>query len=100
MDYRPGYQRFPLSVRRQAMATTAGICGYCGRRPATEVDHVIPDSEGGSNTLDNAKPTCEPCHTRKTAAERARGLRRRQTARDRWRAPEVHPSKLRRPESD
>jgi 5-methylcytosine-specific restriction protein A len=35
---------------------------------ATEVDHITPLSEGGTNRMDNLQPLCKSCHSKKTAA--------------------------------
>lgn len=43
-------------------------CLCCGRRaPEVEItlDHVLPLSMGGSNTIDNAQPLCLSCNSRK-----------------------------------
>ncbi|PAP79794.1 hypothetical protein B1759_15030 [Rubrivirga sp. SAORIC476] len=40
----------------------------CGR-PATEVDHITPLADGGTNEWANLQPFCKSCHSRKTAAE-------------------------------
>lgn len=29
-----------------------------------ETDHIIPDGQGGSNTIDNAIPLCFECHAK------------------------------------
>ena len=36
---------------------------------ATEVDHIIPLSRGGTNDRSNLQPLCKSCHARKTALE-------------------------------
>lgn len=55
------------------------ICSYCGRwcgRPSNsgvmipdemkmEVDHILPWSRGGTDTLDNLQPLCKPCNRAK-----------------------------------
>lgn len=47
------------------------ICHVCGHPGADEADHVVPLSQGGSDTLDNLKPIHrEPCHREKTLRER------------------------------
>jgi len=49
------------------------LCRECARRgkivAATEVDHIVPLSRGGTNELDNLQPLCKSCHSRKTAKE-------------------------------
>lgn len=48
--------------------------------PATDVDHVIPRKEGGTDAENNLQSLCHACHSRKTAREDGRwGRRRRQT---------------------
>lgn len=36
---------------------------------ATQVDHVIPVSQGGTDQLPNLQSVCPPCHKQKTARE-------------------------------
>jgi 5-methylcytosine-specific restriction endonuclease McrA len=43
-----------------------GCCAYCGA-PAQELDHMVPVSAGGSNTIDNVVPACRPCNRSKHA---------------------------------
>lgn len=39
-------------------------CFYCDS-PATEVEHVVPVSKGGTHELSNLVPACRPCNRRK-----------------------------------
>ena len=43
----------------------------CGAR-SREVDHIEPLSQGGTNDLSNLVGRCKPCHSRKTAGDKAR----------------------------
>jgi RHS repeat-associated protein len=66
-------RRFPESVRDAARAESE-TCVLCGvrttRQPGptqSNIDHAIPRSRGGSNTLGNAQNTCRTCNLDKGA---------------------------------
>jgi 5-methylcytosine-specific restriction protein A len=48
---------------------------------ADEVDHVVPEAEGGTDDRSNLQSICKPCHDEKTKAEQARGAARARGAR-------------------
>lgn len=50
---------------RQIKRAYDGICAYCGERPGTQPDHVIPLTKGGTHTRDNIVPCCPPCNQQK-----------------------------------
>ncbi|OXR49599.1 MULTISPECIES: HNH endonuclease [unclassified Pusillimonas] len=58
-------------------------CRDCQKRlvplVATEVDHIIPESQGGTDDHSNLRAINEDCHRKKTQAEAraGRGLKRR-----------------------
>lgn len=39
-------------------------CFYC-TEPATQIDHIVPVSRGGTHDLVNLVPACKPCNCRK-----------------------------------
>jgi 5-methylcytosine-specific restriction endonuclease McrA len=39
-----------------------GRCLCCGSQEPLTVDHVIPLSLGGANSIDNIQPLCESCN--------------------------------------
>jgi 5-methylcytosine-specific restriction protein A len=47
------------------------MCRSCGGA-ASQVDHIIPLSRGGTNDRANLQPLCHSCHSRKTAIEQLR----------------------------
>lgn len=55
------------------------ICQICLLVPATEVDHVVPKSQGGGDEDENLRGVCRACHATKTndEARRARGTNER-----------------------
>lgn len=57
-----------------------GLCQVClkaGRiEKATQVDHIVPRGEGGTNDEDNLQSICDDCHATKTAQESARARKR------------------------
>jgi 5-methylcytosine-specific restriction endonuclease McrA len=42
-------------------------CLRCGRKVKLTIDHIIPLSKGGSNTIDNIQPLCGHCNPSKGA---------------------------------
>lgn len=44
-----------------------GLCTYCFRNHAQEMDHVVALAVGGADTLDNLVPVCKPCNRSKGA---------------------------------
>lgn len=53
--------------RAQVLAKTHGHCHYCWcPLPGHwEVDHVIPQSRGGRNNIENLVPACNTCNCAK-----------------------------------
>lgn len=56
---------------RAAFLQSHRYCAYQRKctpgTPATEVDHVLPLSEGGTNAWHNLRAACKACHSSKTA---------------------------------
>jgi hypothetical protein len=57
----------PERVRSEVWRRDQGRCVDCGSRERLEFDHIIPWSEGGSNTVRNLELRCETCNGRKGA---------------------------------
>ena len=53
---------FPESVKLEANKKALFQCVAC-HAPFVEVHHIIPESKGGPDTLDNAAPLCAGCHS-------------------------------------
>lgn len=79
----------PPRVRRFVLDRDKHTCVYCGNE-ASQVDHIVPWSEGGSDGPDNLQSLCVPCHAAKSRTERLRGAQRH-LAKGR-RPAEKHPS--------
>lgn len=63
-----GYQQGPLyntNLREFVFNKTKGRCSYCGAK-ATEIDHIIPRAQGGSNSVHNLTPACRSCNQKKS----------------------------------
>lgn len=43
---------------------------------ATQVDHIVPIAEGGTNGFENTQSLCASCHSKKTRKETGDGARR------------------------
>ena len=62
------YQQGPLyntSLREFIFSKTKGRCSYCGTE-ATEIDHIVPKSKGGTNSTFNLTPACRSCNEKKS----------------------------------
>ena len=63
--------------RKRILRRDKGLCQVdlaAGRyRPAKEVDHIIPKSQGGTDDDSNLQSICHECHQAKTAREAAAG---------------------------
>lgn len=63
---------------KRVIARDGTRCHVCGLLGADEADHVIPLEQGGADDESNmAAIHGEPCHARKTEAERLAGVRSR-----------------------
>ena len=59
---------------RASLLAREPLCRKC-RRPAEEIDHIVPRSKGGSLfDLSNLQPLCRVCHHAKTGREAAGDL--------------------------
>lgn len=63
-DYQQGtlYQK---ELRSFVFSRSDGKCVYCGAK-ATEIDHVIPRSKGGTNSTYNLVASCRSCNEKKS----------------------------------
>lgn len=68
-----GYGSAWERVRKLVMLRDKGLCKPCGFQnrvsPATEVDHIVPKSQGGTDDQVNLQSICSACHKMKTALE-------------------------------
>ncbi|WP_428964504.1 HNH endonuclease [Micromonospora fluostatini] len=80
----PFEQRYGMSrsewdaLSQRILVRDDWTCYVCHQQTATQVDHKMPVSEGGSpREPDNLGAICEsPCHESKSEAERIRAARR------------------------
>ena len=64
-------------LRRLVFERDNGLCQLCANsgvvERATDVDHIVTLSDGGSNALANLQALCRACHEAKTAEENKGG---------------------------
>ena len=58
---------FTAAEWRDLCAQHGNRCLRCGAEGSLSVDHVVPISRGGTNTIDNIQPLCLPCNLHKHA---------------------------------
>jgi 5-methylcytosine-specific restriction endonuclease McrA len=71
-NYRALHKGTPGTITKEQWVAVCKFydnrCLACGKKPrALSVDHVIPLSLGGSNSIDNIQPLCRSCNSRKNA---------------------------------
>ena len=75
-SHQRGYGATWQKLRAYVLASEP-LCRECqatGRvTPATDVDHVRPKAEGGTDAVENLQPLCRSHHIAKTKRERRRG---------------------------
>lgn len=76
-------------MRRDHRQCQIGGPGCAGK--ATEVDHILPVSEGGTDDLANLRAVCAPCHRVKSLAEARRARERVGRRRPPPARPQVNP---------
>ncbi len=68
-----GYGREWEKLRERIIERDERLCQECLRNGrttmGTEVDHVLPKSQGGTDDPSNLELKCGPCHRAKTARE-------------------------------
>lgn len=47
----------------EVLAAYGPLCVHCGRDGADSVDHVVPRAYGGTDALDNMRPSHRPCNS-------------------------------------
>lgn len=63
--------RFPpagKAIRLRVLDRDRHRCVICGSKRHVVVDHIIPRSAGGRNTMQNLQALCSSCNTRKGSA--------------------------------
>lgn len=63
-----GYQQGSLyqkKLREFVFSKTKGRCAYCGAK-AEEIDHIVPRSKGGTDSVNNLTAACRACNERKS----------------------------------
>jgi 5-methylcytosine-specific restriction protein A len=64
---RQGYGASWRKIRQAALERDNHRCTRCGSTVRLNVDHRIPRSMGGDDSLSNLTTLCASCHSRKTA---------------------------------
>ena len=63
-DYQQG-NLYNKNLREFIFSKTKGRCSYCGEK-ATEIDHIIARSNGGTNSTYNLVASCRSCNEKKS----------------------------------
>jgi 5-methylcytosine-specific restriction protein A len=73
-----GYGAAWDNLRKVVLARDCGLCkcGECTRlgriKRASQVDHIVPKAQGGTDDMDNLQAIAADCHERKTLIEQGK----------------------------
>lgn len=62
-------RHIPRSIRVDILRRDNYRCVFCGvsaKKAELQIDHIIPFSQGGSNTMDNLQTLCSDCNLGKS----------------------------------
>jgi len=70
--FKRGYNTYWKQLRLSKLHRDP-LCAHCQAKGrvtmATEVDHILPLKEGGTNNWNNLQALCKSCHSKKTMTE-------------------------------
>jgi len=58
-------QPIPPEIRWSVWERDNFTCRHCGSRKYLSIDHIYPESKGGSLEISNLQTLCKPCNSRK-----------------------------------
>ena len=58
----------PIKLRAEVFRRDNHLCLRCGAKHGLSIDHIVPVSKGGQNTIDNLQTLCMPCNISKGVA--------------------------------
>lgn len=61
--------------RNHVLLAKHKFCQACFTRPSTQVDHIVPLHDGGTEAISNLQCLCARCHLNKTKRELSRARR-------------------------
>ena len=74
-----GYGASWRDLRERILLRDHGLCQVCKRAgrltQATEVDHITPKAQQGTDDEENLQSICSPCHADKTQADAGKAVK-------------------------